>query len=78
MCPWPIKSTSMSKAKTKNGNGSVDSRRQEVRQIVKNACDQLNSEGVDARNYSTELRDGQSGMVNINAKEIQRMQLPLP
>ncbi|REJ90692.1 MAG: SAM-dependent DNA methyltransferase [Planctomycetota bacterium] len=45
----------MSKAKTKNGNGSVDSRRQEVRQIVKNACDQLNSEGVDARNYVEQL-----------------------
>ncbi|HUG67212.1 MAG TPA: N-6 DNA methylase [Pirellulaceae bacterium] len=38
-----------------NGNGSVDHRRQEVRQIVKNACDQLNSEGVDARNYVEQL-----------------------
>ncbi|MCD0458672.1 class I SAM-dependent DNA methyltransferase [Roseiconus lacunae] len=45
----------MSKAKTKNGNGSVDHRRQEVQQIVKNACDQLNSEGVDARNYVEQL-----------------------
>jgi len=27
-----------------------DHRRQEVQQIVKNACDQLNQEGVDARN----------------------------
>ncbi|WP_278471771.1 N-6 DNA methylase [Gimesia maris] len=45
----------MSKAKTNNSNGSVDSRRQEVQRIVKNACDQLNSEGVDARNYVEQL-----------------------
>lgn len=45
----------MSKNKSNNGNGSVDHRRQEVRQIVKNACDQLNSEGVDARNYVEQL-----------------------
>jgi type I restriction enzyme M protein len=32
-------------------NNNHDHRRQEVRQIVKNACDQLNAEGVDARNY---------------------------
>lgn len=32
-----------------------DHRRQEVRQIVKNACDQLNAEGVDARNYVEQL-----------------------
>ena len=36
-------------------NGTVDHRRQEVRQTVKNACDQLNSEGVDARNYVEQL-----------------------
>jgi hypothetical protein len=30
---------------------NIDHRRQEVQQIVKNACDQLNAEGVDARNY---------------------------
>lgn len=41
-------------ASTKAAN-SVDHRRQEVRQIVKNACDQLNSEGVDARNYVEQL-----------------------
>ena len=33
----------------------IDHRRQEVRQIVKNACDQLNQEGVDARNYVEQL-----------------------
>lgn len=33
----------------------IDHRRQEVQQIVKNACDQLNSEGVDARNYVEQL-----------------------
>lgn len=33
----------------------IDNRRQEVQQIVKNACDQLNSEGVDARNYVEQL-----------------------
>ncbi len=32
-----------------------DHRRQEVQQIVKNACDQLNQEGVDARNYVEQL-----------------------
>jgi type I restriction enzyme M protein len=44
----------MSKSKS-NSSGTVDHRRQEVRQIVKNACDQLNSEGVDARNYVEQL-----------------------
>jgi type I restriction enzyme M protein len=34
---------------------SNDHRRQEVQQIVKNACDQLNQEGVDARNYVEQL-----------------------
>lgn len=33
----------------------IDNRRQEVQQIVKNACDQLNQEGVDARNYVEQL-----------------------
>lgn len=33
----------------------IDHRRQEVQQIVKNACDQLNAEGVDARNYVEQL-----------------------
>jgi type I restriction enzyme M protein len=37
---------------TKN---NIDHRRQEVQQIVKNACDQLNAEGVDARNYVEQL-----------------------
>src|SRR5262245_59854060 len=36
-------------------NNNNDHRRQEVQQIVKNACDQLNAEGVDARNYVEEL-----------------------
>jgi type I restriction enzyme M protein len=36
-------------------NQSLDHRRLEVQQIVKNACDQLNSEGVDARNYVEQL-----------------------
>ena len=34
---------------------NIDHRRQEVQQIVKNACDQLNAEGVDARNYVEQL-----------------------
>ncbi|MES1976823.1 MAG: class I SAM-dependent DNA methyltransferase [Pseudomonadota bacterium] len=34
---------------------NTDHRRQEVQQIVKNACDQLNAEGVDARNYVEQL-----------------------
>ncbi len=37
-----------------NHNG-IDHRRQEVQQTVKNACDQLNQEGVDARNYVEQL-----------------------
>ncbi len=36
-------------------NTKTDHRRQEVQQIVKNACDQLNQEGVDARNYVEQL-----------------------
>lgn len=36
-------------------NSNIDHRRQEVQQIVKNACDQLNAEGVDARNYVEQL-----------------------
>ena len=36
-------------------NNGIDHRRQEVQQIVKNTCDQLNSEGVDARNYVEQL-----------------------
>jgi type I restriction enzyme M protein len=36
-------------------NNNTDHRRQEVQQIVKNACDQLNQEGVDARNYVEQL-----------------------
>jgi type I restriction enzyme M protein len=36
-------------------NHNIDHRRQEVQQIVKNACDQLNAEGVDARNYVEQL-----------------------
>jgi type I restriction enzyme M protein len=34
---------------------NIDHRRQEVQLIVKNACDQLNAEGVDARNYVEQL-----------------------
>ncbi len=36
-------------------NKKTDHRRQEVQQIVKNACDQLNAEGVAARNYVEQL-----------------------
>lgn len=36
-------------------NGDLEHRRQEVQQAVKNACDQLNSEGIDARNYVEQL-----------------------
>jgi type I restriction enzyme M protein len=36
-------------------SNNIDHRRQEVQQIVKNACDQLNQEGVDARNYVEQL-----------------------
>src|SRR5262249_29981787 len=36
-------------------NGELEHRRQEVQQAVKNACDQLRSDGVDARNYVEQL-----------------------
>ena len=36
-------------------NNNNNHRRQEVQQTVKNACDQLNAEGVDARNYVEQL-----------------------
>jgi type I restriction enzyme M protein len=36
-------------------SSKIDHRRQEVRQLVKNACDELNQEGVDARNYVEQL-----------------------
>ena len=49
------KAASAATATATNGNGKVEHRRAEVRQIVKNACDQLNSEGVDARNYVEQL-----------------------
>ena len=38
-----------------NGNGKTDHRRQEVQQAVKNACDQLNSDGVAPRDYVEQL-----------------------
>ena len=37
------------------GNGIVEHRRQEVQQAVKNACDQLNSDGVAPRDYVEQL-----------------------
>lgn len=39
----------------KNGNGKADHRRQEVQQAVKNACDQLNSDGAAPRDYVEQL-----------------------
>ncbi len=41
--------------KKSESNNQVENRRQEVQQAVKNACDQLNSDGVDARNYVEQL-----------------------
>jgi type I restriction enzyme M protein len=40
---------------TTTANGPVDHRRQEVQQAVKNACDQLNSDGVTPRDYVEQL-----------------------
>src|SRR5512141_1317885 len=37
------------------GNGRAEHRRQEVQQAVKNACDQLNSDGVTPRDYVEQL-----------------------
>jgi len=50
----------MAKAKTSDTwnnlfNGNIDSRRQEVQQAVKSACDQLNSDGVNPRDYVEQL-----------------------
>jgi type I restriction enzyme M protein len=39
----------------KTDNGSAEHRRQEVQQAVKNACDQLNSDGVTPRDYVEQL-----------------------
>jgi type I restriction enzyme M protein len=39
----------------KNGNRKAEHRRQEVQQAVKNACDQLNSDGVTPRDYVEQL-----------------------
>jgi type I restriction enzyme M protein len=39
----------------KNGNGKAEHRRQEVQQAVKNASDQLNSDGVTPRDYVEQL-----------------------
>ena len=45
----------MPTSETKNGNGKFEHRRQEVQQAVKNACDQLNSDGVAPRDYVEQL-----------------------
>jgi type I restriction enzyme M protein len=42
-------------ATQKYGNGKAEQRRQEVQQAVKNACDQLNSDGVTPRDYVEQL-----------------------
>src|SRR5262245_12006103 len=42
-------------ATNNNGNGKAEHRRQEVQQAVKNACDQLNSDGVAPRDYVEQL-----------------------
>ncbi|MBK6689480.1 MAG: N-6 DNA methylase [Deltaproteobacteria bacterium] len=42
-------------ATQKNGNGRAEHRRQEVQQAVKNASDQLNSDGVTPRDYVEQL-----------------------
>src|SRR5216683_3046437 len=39
----------------KPGNGKSEHRRQDVQQAVKNACDQLNSDGVAPRDYVEQL-----------------------
>src|SRR3954468_5597443 len=45
----------MSQPLLRFSNGEVEHRRQEVQQAVKNACDQLRADGVDARNYVEQL-----------------------
>ena len=45
----------MPTSEAKNGNGKLEHRRQEVQQAVKNACDQLNSDGVAPRDYVEQL-----------------------
>lgn len=45
----------MATKKNGNGNGKAEHRRQEVQQAVKNACDQLNSDGVAPRDYVEQL-----------------------
>lgn len=45
----------MATSESKNGKGRVEHRRQEVQQAMKNACDQLNSDGVAPRDYVEQL-----------------------
>jgi len=45
----------MATSESKNGKGKIEHRRQEVQQAVKNACDQLNSDGVAPRDYVEQL-----------------------
>jgi len=45
----------MTTQKNGNGNGKAEHRRQEVQQAVKNASDQLNSDGVTPRDYVEQL-----------------------
>lgn len=45
----------MANRNQKNNNGSLKHRRQEVQQAVKNACDQLNGDGVAPRDYVEQL-----------------------
>lgn len=45
----------MATNKDGNGNGKAEHRRHEVQQAVKNACDQLNSDGVAPRDYVEQL-----------------------
>lgn len=53
-------------------NSSTNHRRQEVQQIVKNACDQLNAEGVDARNYVEQTAH------KLNATEFSAFPIRIP
>ncbi|HLP44588.1 MAG TPA: N-6 DNA methylase, partial [Candidatus Kapabacteria bacterium] len=45
----------MTAGKNTTGGNGVDHRRQDVRQAIKNACDQMRNDGIEARNYVEQL-----------------------
>ena len=49
------KKATKKKSPSSEANGKVDPRRAEVQQIIKNACDEMRTEGIPPRNYVEQL-----------------------